>query len=348
MQLGRQVPLTGFLQFFSINPRVESTAVQTTASHSPGFSMTLSRLPVREQFASLWGLGGLTWRQFAKRVWRETGRNDLINRAYELAFNFLLAIFPMFFFLFALLGLFVSERGVLRSNLLSYLHLALPPSAYQVVVQTVHEITGNAVAGKMTFGLLFALYAGSAGMTQLMSTLNSAYDVREERSWVKVHLISAGVTLAMAILVVAALVLILLGGHGIAYAGNFVGMNQAALVVAKVLEWVAALAFVVLAFAIVYYFAPNVEEQHWYWITPGSVIGMILWAAASAGLRIYLHFFNTFTRTYGSLGAVIILMMWFYVAGLAVLIGGQVNATIEQAAAERGHVEAKERGRKAA
>ncbi|MFZ0734437.1 MAG: YihY/virulence factor BrkB family protein [Candidatus Sulfotelmatobacter sp.] len=310
--------------------------------------MTLSRLPVRQQFASLWSLGELTWPQLARRVWRETGRNDLINRAYELAFNFLLAVFPMFFFLFALLGLFVSERVVLRSNFFSYLRLALPPSAYHVVVQTVHEITGNAVAGKMTFGILFALYAGSAGMTQLMSTLNAAYDVPEERSWVKVHIVSVGLTLAMSILVVAALLLILLGGRLIAYAGAYAGMNEAALVTAKVLDWAAALAFVVLAFAIVYYFAPNVEEQHWYWITPGSIIGMILWAAASVGFRIYLHFFNTFTRSYGSLGAVIILMMWFYVGGLAVLIGGQTNATIEQAAAEHGHIEAKERGRKAA
>lgn len=310
--------------------------------------MTLSRLPVREQFASLWGLGGLTTLQLTRRIWREIGRNDLINRAYELAFNFLLAIFPMFFFLFALLGLFVSERTVLRSNFLTYVRIALPPSAYQMVVQTVHEITGNAVAGKMTFGLLFALYAGSAGMTQLMATLNAAYDVPEDRSWIDVHIISVGLTLAMAILVVAALVLILLGGRVIGYAGTHVGMNEAALVATKGVEWAAALAFVVLAFAIVYYFAPSVDEQHWYWITPGSVIGMILWAAASIALRIYLHFFNTFTRSYGSLGAVIILMLWFNVAGLAVLIGGQINATIEQAAAEHGHVEAKERGRKAA
>ena len=136
--------------------------------------MTLSRLPVRQQFASLWSLGGVTWLQLGRRVWKEIGRNDLINRAYELAFNFLLAVFPMVFFLFALLGLFVSERTVLRSNFLTYVRLALPPSAYQIVLQTVHEITGNAVAGKMTFGLLFALYAGSAGMTQLMSTLNAA------------------------------------------------------------------------------------------------------------------------------------------------------------------------------
>jgi membrane protein len=114
------------------------------------------------------------------------------------------------------------------------------------------------------------------------------------------------------------------------------------------LQWVFALGFVVLAFALIYYFAPDVKEQHWYWITPGSIVGVLLWAAASAALRAYVHFFDNYTVTYGSLGAVIILMLWFYVTGLAFLIGGQVNSTIEHAAAEHGHPEAKAAGEKIA
>jgi len=310
--------------------------------------MSESRLQTDEQLASMWSLGGLRWKELARRVWAEMDQTDVINRAYELAYNFLLGVFPLLFFLFALLGIFASQGGTLRNSLFSYVQLALPPSAFQIVSATVREITGNAVAGKLTFGLLFALYSGSAGMTQLMSTLNAAYEVREERSWVKVHLISLGLTLAMSVLVITALFLVLAGSHVIAYVGGYVGWTRAALVAAKVLQWVLALGFVVLAFAIVYYFAPDVEEQHWYWITPGSVIGVGLWAAASAGLRVYLHFFNSYTRSYGSLGAVMILMLWFYVAGLAVLIGGQINATIEHAAAEHGHVEAKDHGQKAA
>jgi membrane protein len=91
-----------------------------------------------------------------------------------------------------------------------------------------------------------------------------------------------------------------------------------------------------------------VKERHWYWITPGSVVGVVLWVGASAALRGYLHFFNSYSKTYGSLGAVIILMLWFYVTGLALLIGGEINSTIEHAAAEHGHPEAKQEGRKAA
>src|SRR5262249_6841244 len=113
-------------------------------------------------------------------------------------------------------------------------------------------------------------------------------------------------------------------------------------------EWAVALFAISLAFALVYYFGPDVEEQHWYWITPGSMIGVLLWLGCSIGLRIYLHFFNTYNKTYGSLGAVIILLLWFYVTGLAFLVGAEVNAEIENAAAVRGHPEAKAPGEKKA
>ena len=300
--------------------------------------MTDSVLTTQQQIKSLWDLGGLTWGELLRRVWNGMNHNDLINRAYELAYNFLLAVFPMLLFVFGLLGVFAAEGSKLRNDLFYYFQLALPPDAYHLLTRTVLGIIPHTTSGKLTFGLLFALYSGSMGMTQLMSTLNAAYEVPETRSWIKVHLISLALTLAMAILVIAALFVVLAGGHVIAVMGLDLGM------LIKILQWVFALAFVVFAFAVIYYFAPNVQEQHWYWLTPGSVFGVLLWALASAGLRIYLHFFNTYTRIYGSLGAVIILMLWFYITGLAFLIGSQINATIEHAAAEHGHIEAKAPG----
>jgi membrane protein len=217
-----------------------------------------------------------------------------------------------------------------------------------MLVQTLYEVTPVSTGGKLTFGLLFALYSGSAGMTQLMSTLNAANEVREARSWLKVHLISLALTLAMAVLLIAALFLVLAGGQMIASAGRAIGSAAVAWVIGKVLQWVVALAFVVFAFAVIYYFAPNVHEQHWYWITPGSIVGVVMWAIGSVAMRVYLHFFNTYSKTYGSLGAVIVLMLWFYLTGLSFLIGSQINATIEHAAAEHGHIEAKAPGEKAA
>lgn len=310
--------------------------------------MAKSFLSTAQQVQSLWDLGGLTWTQLARRLWTCINDNDLLNRGYELAYNFLLAVFPLLLVVLTLLGISASNGTLLRSSLFSYIQAALPPTAYLLVRQTLDEIMKASGGGKLTFGFLFALYSGSAGMTQLISTLNAAYQVRETRSWIKTHLISLGLTLAMSILCIAAIALILAGGYAIHLFGQAVGLSTAATIAIKILQWAAALSFVIVAFAMIYYFAPDVESQHWYWITPGSVVGVAIWILASAALRAYLHFANTYSKTYGSLGAVIILMLWFYVTGLAFLIGGQINATIEHAAAEHGHEEAKAPGQKAA
>jgi membrane protein len=309
--------------------------------------MSESMLTTGEQIQSIWDLGGLRWRDLLYRTWGGMNKNDLLNRSYELAYNFLLAVFPLLLFLVALLGVFAAA-GKLRGDLFFYLAQLLPPAAYTVIVNTLREVTRNSGGGKLTFGLLFALYAGSGGMTQLMTTLNAAYEVHEGRSWITVRLVSMGLTIAMSFLLIMALLLILGGGSVLHYMGGALGLSTVTLVAGKILQWALALAFVVFAFAVIYYFAPDVKEQHWYWITPGSVIGVTLWALASAGLRVYLHFFNSYNRTYGSLGAVMILMLWFYVTGAALLLGGQVNSTIEHAAAQHGHPEAKAPGQKAA
>jgi membrane protein len=310
--------------------------------------MSESMLSTEQQIASLWGFGGLSWRELLRRVWGGISQNGLINRGYELAYNFLLAVFPLLLCLVAVLGLFASEGSKLQDHLFFYFQQALPPAAYHLVVRTLNEITANSGGGKVTLGLLLALLSGSGGMTQLMSTLNAAYEVREARSWIKVHATSLGLTVAMSLLIIAALLLILAGGWLIGLMAKELGLGTGFLVLGRVLQWAVALAFVVLAFAVIYYYAPDVKEQHWYWITPGSVVGVLVWAFASAVLRAYLHFFNTYSKTYGSLGAVMILMLWFYITGLAFLLGGQINSTIEHAAAEKGHPEAKPVGRKAA
>src|SRR5947199_8975716 len=279
--------------------------------------MSDSVLEPEEQLETLWSLGGLTWKELGRRVWGGMSENDLLNRAYELAYNFLLAVFPMLLVLLALLGIFASEGSMLRNNLFYYFEVALPPSAYQLVTHTLDEIVRASGGGKLTFGLVFALYSGSAGMTQLMTTLNAAYAVRERRSWIKVHLVSLGLTLAISILIIAALFLVVGGGYVLNLLAQRTGMSALAFVGIHSIQWVFALGFVVFAFPVIYDFAPNIYEQHWYGLTPRSLAGvLILWGAAGA-LRLYLHFSNSYSKTYGSLGAVMILMLWFYVTGLA-------------------------------
>src|SRR5215470_6158134 len=216
-----------------------------------------------KQLESLWGFGRLTIPELARRVWGGMSQTDLLNRAYELAYNFLLAVFPFLLFLVALFGTLVSEKSPFRNSLLNYIQPALPPAAYHLLAGTFQEATHNTGGGKITFGLLFLLFSGSGGMTQLICTLNAAYEVHEARSWIKVHLVSLGLTLAVSVLIVVAVLLALVGDHFLRSMGQAVGLNSLVAVAIKILHWMIAVGSVILAFATIYYLAPDVKEQHW-------------------------------------------------------------------------------------
>ena len=310
--------------------------------------MAESVLDTRQQVESIWKLGGLRPRALAANVWREMNHDDAWTMASALAYNFLLAIFPMLLFLVALFGIFAAQRAELQNSLFYYFSQILPPAAFQLVSRTLNEVIRNSGGGKLTLGLVLALWSGAGGMTSLMSGLNSAYEVRDSRSVVKIRAIALGLTLAVSILVVAALFIVLAGGNVAEMVGAKLNLAQIAVLAWKVVQWPIALGFLIFAFALIYYFGPDLKEQHWYWITPGSLLGVLLWLAVSFAFRVYLHFFNSYSKSYGSLGAVIVLLLWFYVTGLAFLVGAEVNAEIEHAAAERGHPEAKPEGKKAA
>jgi len=308
--------------------------------------VTESKLSTAEQVTSLWELGGLSVSQLSKNVWRAFNDNFLLDRSAALAFNFILAMFPLLLFLLAILGMFAARGTALRTNLMQYLAEVLPPAGFQVVSHTLAEVTKNAGGGKLTLGVALTLWFASGGMSSMISALDGAYAVREGRSWFKVRGIAVSLTVAISILVISALVAILAGSYAANVLGTHYSLGQAAVISWRVAEIMVALFFVALSFSLIYYWGPDLHEQHWYWITPGSVVGVLLWVAASFGFRAYLHFFNSYSKTYGSLGAAIILLMWLYITGLAFLIGGEVNAQIEHAAALRGHPEAKAPGEK--
>lgn len=310
--------------------------------------MAESRLSTAEQVATIWGLGGLTVRQLTKKVFAGINDDNLLGRAGELAFNFVLALFPLLIFLLSLLGLFASRGSTLRAHLVSYLASVLPPDAARVITHTLQEVMRNASNGKLTFGIVLTIWFASGGMSSMVSALNGVYEVKDSRSWVKVRAICLALTIAISVLIIAALAAVLSGSYVAQILGNYFDLREAAIVSWRVLQFLVAIAFVIFSFSLIYYFAPDVEEQHWYWITPGSLLGVLLWIAASFGFRAYLHFFNTYSKTYGSLGAVMILLMWLYVTGFAFLMGGEINAQIEHAAARHGHPEAKAPGEKKA
>lgn len=285
---------------------------------------------------SIWKLGGLTWRELGRRLWVEIYESDLFTRAAALSFYSLLALFPLLLFLTALLGYFADSGTELRENLQRYLGGVVPRSASELIYTTISEINKEAGGGKLSFGLIVSLLFASSGMGAVSETLNAAYGIRESRPWWKVRLTAIGLTAALAVLTLSALILMLYGGQiGETLSQRF-GLSEAFILVWSIFQWPIVLAVMLLAFALIYYYAPDLHVRTWYWITPGSVVGLGIWILASLCFRIYLSYYNTYSVIYGSLGAVIILLLWFYLTGAAILVGGKVNAEIENPGALTG------------
>ncbi len=294
---------------------------------------------------SPWNLGGISARELAKRVYREIDQDEVFTRAGALAYYFFAALIPMVFFLMAVLGIFAHQSAQLRASLLDYAARVMPGDAFTLVEKT--QLSNNSTGLKMIFGLAAALWAGSGGISSIMDALNRCYHVKESRPFWKRKMISVGLALSLSVLTVSALAIVLYGG-GIAQAvGNHLGLSDITVVLWKIAQWPVALFFIVLSFALLYFWGPD-AEQDWQWITPGSLVGVTVWIGASVLFRVYLHFFNSYSKSYGSMGAVIVLLLWLYISGLALLAGGEINSEIENAAAKRGHPEAKEAGEKAA
>jgi membrane protein len=274
------------------------------------------------------------------RVWARALRDDVFGRSAQLSYYFLLALFPLLFFLITLFGYFAGAGSSLQHKLITYLGSIIPGSALRLVIATIEEVVAARGSGKLSFGLLAALWAASSGMNALGQTLNVAYDVPETRPWWRVRLISIGLTMALAVLIVSALLIVLYGGRLGNFLAGAVDESDAFAIVWRVLQWPIAFAFVFLGFDLIYQFAPNLAarrrgghlpaaDYRRRWFSPGVLIAVMLWLLVSLGFRLYLHFFNSYSATYGSLGALIILMLWFYLTGAAILLGGEINCELE-------------------
>lgn len=297
--------------------------------------------------SSLWRLGGLGWRELGKRVWSEVQEDEVLGRAAELSYYFLLALFPFLIFLTSIIGMVLGSGTGTRHALFDYLARVMPPSAFQLIQSTMFEVSSASGGGKLSFGLLAALWAASNGMSAITTSLNTAYDLKETRPWWKQRLAAIVLTAALSVLIIAVLILIVAGGRIADWLALTFGLGTLFPVIWKIAQWPVVLACMILAFALIYYFAPDLREQKWQWLTPGAAIGVALWLLVSVAFRVYLHFFDSYSATYGSLGAVIILMLWLYFTGTAVLVGSEINSEIENAAAKQGDPEAKEKGEKA-
>jgi membrane protein len=305
---------------------------------SPELQRRIGAIVSRSPLHSLWNLEGVPLRAIVKHTWRSLLEDDLVGRAAELGFYFIFALFPSLFTATSLLSLAARSASHFYYSLLEYLAIVIPHAALSTVLETFNETTSATTTGKLTFGLVFAIWSASVGFSAIQESLNLIYKVKENRSYLAARMSAIGVTIILGVLFTVILGA-MLGADLLAQLAHLhvrsVFFALALGYTARAVGWLLALILLSLLFAVIYYFAPDMKTKHWHWLTPGAAVGIIGWFLASLGLRLYLHFFDNYSVTYGGLGAVIILLTWFYLTGLMLLLGAEVNSQIEAAAAAK-------------
>lgn len=315
------------------NTEAESRALPHPDPHKQRIWDHVAHSPV----ANLWNFQGASALTILKRTIHSFTEDNLLSRAAELGYYFLFALFPTLVSASAIVGLIARSASDLYLKLLNYLALVVPHDAFKMVLETFNQTTLHSSGGKVILGIVAAIWSASVGFTAIQDTLNLVYKVKETRPYWKVRGSAMLVTVLLSFIVMAILSCLLLGSYvahlirsHMAWQHTAYGLAIATHVVFDIL----AFALLILLFAVIYYYAPNVTNKKWHWLTPGGAIAIVCWILASLALRLYLHYFNSFSVTYGSLGAVIILLTWFYVTGLMLLLGAEINSEIEAAAAE--------------
>ena len=287
---------------------------------------------------SLWNLRGVPMRVVARRTWKSIIEDRIFGHAAELGFYFLFSLFPTLFSASSLLGLIAQSAKKIYDQLLHYLVLVIPAEALGTVLHTFNETAAASSSGKVTFGLIAAIWSASVGISAVQDTLNVVYKIKDSRYYIRARIDAIGLTIVLTAIFSMCLAAMFGGDFFAAVARRRIQdefVCAAAMTGARFGGWLAATALLALAFAVVYYWAPDLKTRCWHWLTPGGTLGILGWLLASLGLRLYLHFFDSYSVTYGSLGAVIILLTWFYITGLMLLMGAEFNSEIEAAAAEK-------------
>ncbi|WP_167784746.1 YihY/virulence factor BrkB family protein [Ramlibacter rhizophilus] len=268
----------------------------------------------------------MTTRQFLRELYQEISRDNISNGAAVLGFYLTLAVFPAAILTMALIPYLPIPR--VDDAIMDLLRQALPQQAAEMFTGVVEDVTQDRSGGLLSFGILGTIWATSTGMYAVMQQLNASYKVPEGRPFVKARLVAIGLSILFVVLVLLAFSMIVLGGVVQDWIGNRFGFSQALLTFFVVLRWVIIVLALFGAFVITYYYAPNTEQRLRY-VLPGSVIGALVLIVASGGFAFYVQNFGNYNAVYGSIGAVIALMLWLYIAGLTILLGSEVNALLE-------------------
>lgn len=270
----------------------------------------------------------LSYGELAKRTFNETIADGVLDLAAQQAYYFFFALFPALLALISFASFFPIQN--LTDEVVRMLGSVAPTEVITLIQDQLGKIAGDNAGGLMTIAFLFTLWSSSGAVVSMCSTLNAAYDITESRPWWKVRLVALGLTIGLAIFILASMTLVI-GGPALGEkVAEMAGLGTAFVRAWTILQWPVVFGLVATAIAMLYYFAPD-AEQDWVWITPGSVLATLLWVIASLAVSYYVSNFGSYTETYGVIGGVMVLMLWFYASGIAILIGAELNAEIEHA-----------------
>jgi membrane protein len=245
--------------------------------------------------------------------------------AAQLAYYFFFALFPTLLVMLALAKFFAADLAQMLSGAGGF----VPPRALDLVLDQITSLSEGEQGGLLTIGMLTALWSSSAAVTAIISTLNTAYDIEEGRPWWKVRVTAIGLTVGLSLFIIVAFALVIAGPTLAERLADRLFLGAAFEWTWKILQWPIVFLLVSSGIGLVYYFAPD-AEQDWVWLTPGSVFATGMWLIVSLGFKYYVATMGAY-ESYGVIGGVMVLMLWFYLSGLVILVGAEMNAEIEHA-----------------
>jgi membrane protein len=275
-----------------------------------------------------WGVR-LSWRDFFARLYHKYQDHAVADSAATLGYYFVFSLFPFLFFLVMLTALVPHARASV-ATLLESLRDLLPSAAMDIIDVHLRRLAGSSRPHLLTLGLAAALYSASRGVNSVRAALNRAYDVKESRPLWKTELIAFSVTVGAGLILLFGIAVLVAGGGAGRWVARRLSIADEYVTVLRWIRWPITTVATTLAAALTYYLLPDVKQKFKF-VTPGSVIGTLVWFLANWSFGVYVSHFGSYDITYGSIGGVIVLLTWFYISGFILLMGGEMNAILEDA-----------------
>lgn len=259
--------------------------------------------------------------------------DQISNGAAALAFYMVLALFPSTIFGLSILAYLPVEH--LTEAIMDLIHEVLPASAADLLTDTVASVVSRRSGKLVSFGFLFAIWSATTGMVAVMQQLNVVYEVKEERTFLRSRAVALGLSVAFFVLMVGALMLVVFGGVLQSFLADHLGWSSGLRATFAVLRWVIIVAALHLALSLMYRWGPNLEQKCLL-VSPGSAVATVALLLASIAFKIYVSRFANYDALYGSLGAVIVLLSWLFVAGWTILFGAEIDDVFRRQRAAAG------------